>query len=228
MFDGMARRRRIQEPHLIYHVMARGNGRMRIYKDDDDYRCFIGMFADVVREFEIECWNYCVMPNHYHATLQLTLPNLSSAIRRLNGNYAQWWNRRHDEVGHVFQGRFKSQVVRCEQYLLSLCRYVGRNPTRAKLVSSPEDWPWSSYAATVGLCPAPEFLNVSATLNQFGPGDVTLLRSRFREFVCGDPDVAMEERFRSRQQILGGRTFEIGHATTASTLPPPDGVTMQV
>jgi REP element-mobilizing transposase RayT len=69
--------------------MARGNGRMSIFLDDTDYRQFVHLLGDVVEDLEIQCWNYCVMPNHFHATLCPTLPNLSEALRRINGRYAQ-------------------------------------------------------------------------------------------------------------------------------------------
>ena len=91
------------------------------------------------------------MPNHYHATLQPSQPNLSEALRRLNSVYARWWNERHQRVGHVFQGRFKDQIVDRDSYLLTLSRYVVMNPVRAGLVERPEDWRWSSYRATAGL-----------------------------------------------------------------------------
>ena len=130
--------------------MSRGNGRMGIFLDDADYRQFVHLLGEAVERFDIRCWNYCVMPNHYHATLQPTRTNLSEAIRCLNSGYAQWWNRRHGRVGHVFQGRYKDQVVDRETYLLTLSRYVVMNPVRAGLVERPGDWPWSSYRATVG------------------------------------------------------------------------------
>ena len=150
---GMARSKRIQIPGLIRHVMARGNGRMSIFLDDVDYRQFVYLLGDVVESLEIECLNYCVMPNHYHATLRPTLPNLSEGVRLINSRYAQWWNRRHERVGHVFQGRFKDQIVQQEGYLQALCRYIALNPVRAGLVDSPDNWEWSSYAATTGLRP---------------------------------------------------------------------------
>ena len=206
----MARRKRIQEAHLIYHVMARGNGRMTIFEDDHDYRCFMTLLGEAMEDFEIECWNYCLMPNHYHATLQPTQPNLSSAMQRLNGTYAQRWNRRHNHVGHVFQGPFKDQIVQREGYLEELCRYVALNPRRASLVSEPEEWPWSSYGAIVGTCAGPSFLNAAATLNLFGPGEVGVLQAAFREFVCGDPNKVLEERFRSKDRIIGDRSFRAG------------------
>ena len=104
---------------------------MTVFLDDIDYRHFVFLLGDVIEEFGIQCWNYCLMPNHYHLTLQPGRPNLSEAMRRLNGNYALWWNRRHQRVGHVFQGRFKDQIVDRESYLFAVTRYVLMNPVRA-------------------------------------------------------------------------------------------------
>ena len=200
---------RIQTPGLIRHVMARGNGRMTIFLDDADYRQFVYLLGEISEEYRLECWNYCVMPNHYHATLCPTRPNLSAAIRKLNGAYAQWWNRRHGRVGHVFQGRFKDQIVQREGYLLALFRYVAMNPVRAQLCDQPEKWAWSSYAAIVGIREAPAFLAVTATLRQFGEDDSRILRARFAGFVLAAPDdAAAVDRIRSNERILGERGFK--------------------
>jgi REP element-mobilizing transposase RayT len=208
--DGvMARRKRIQDSHLVFHVMTRGNGRMTIFKDEDDHRYFLSLFSDVMQDFEIQVWNFCSMPNHTHATLQPTAPNLSKAMKRLNGCYAQWWNRRHDHIGHVFQDRFKSQVVQTDRHLLELCRYVPLNPVRARLVSSPTDWPWSSYGWILGTRPAPSFLTVDCTLRLFGDDDRAAQRARFAEFVGGEPDLALQDRFRRCESIVGDRAFKI-------------------
>lgn len=182
---------------------------MTIFLDDTDYRQFVYLLGEVSEEYRIECWNYCVMPNHYHATLCPSRPNLSAAIRRLNGAYAQWWNRRHGRVGHVFQGRFKDQIVQREGYLLALFRYVAMNPVRAQLCDQPEKWAWSSYAAIVGIRDAPAFLAVTATLRQFGEDDSRILRARFAGFVLAAPDdAAAVDRIRSNERILGERGFK--------------------
>ena len=190
--------------------MARGNGRMRIFNDDTDYRRFLYILGDVVEECGLDCWNYCAMPNHYHCTLVASRPNLSESIRRLNSAYAQWWNARHGRVGHVFQGRFKDQIVQREGYLLALSRYVVMNPVRARLVERPHEWPWSSYRATAGLIPCPSFLNPRATLELFGEADESLQRARFTQYVeseLGDESTA--ERIRSNERILGTRAFKV-------------------
>ena len=83
----MARHKRIQTPGLLRHVMSRGNGRMRIFLDDTDYRKFLFILGDVVDSFDIDCWDFCVMPNHYHLALYPRQPNISRAIQTLNGDY---------------------------------------------------------------------------------------------------------------------------------------------
>jgi len=182
---------------------------MCIFLDDEDYRQFVYVLGDVVERFAIRCWNYCLMPNHYHATLQPTLPNLSEAIRRLNSVYAQWWNTRHERVGHVFQGRFKDQIVDEDAYMLTLSRYVALNPVRAGLARTPEDWPWGSYRATAGLDSAPAFLSTTSTLRLFGDGSDRILQARFTSFVTEPQcDSASFDRIRSNERILGPRAFK--------------------
>lgn len=182
---------------------------MRIFLDSGDYRQFVYQLGDMAEKFEIECWGYCVMPNHYHAILRPTLPNLSLAVAELNGEYAKWWNRRHQRVGHTFQGRFKDQIVERDGYLVTLCRYVARNPVRGGLVDDPAKWPWSSYAATIGPLPAPPFLTLGPVLANFGDDDIATLRARFAAYVLGDPlEEALEDRIRSKERVLGHRAFK--------------------
>jgi REP element-mobilizing transposase RayT len=205
----MARHKRIQTPGLFRHVIARGNGRMRIFVDDLDFTKFIHLMADIVERFEVECWNYCLMPNHYHLTLRPSRPNLSETVRYLNGSYGLWWNRRHDRVGHVFQGRFKDQIVQRHDYLLVLGRYIALNPVRAELVTRPEQWKWSSYAGTAGLAPAPPFVAVSSVLQLFGEGEPDTLQTRFANYVMGPTaEDQTENRIRSTERVLGDALFK--------------------
>src|SRR5512135_2619432 len=154
----MARPLRIQAAGLTYHVTARGSGRMVIYRDDEDRDRFLELLARVVESHGIICSAYCLMTNHYHLVLTTTSANLSGSVKQLNGTYGQWWNRRNDRLGHVFQSRFFAQVVQDDAHMLAVCRYVVLNPIRADLVRSPEEWPWSSYRATAGMSAVPPFL----------------------------------------------------------------------
>jgi REP element-mobilizing transposase RayT len=191
------------------HVVARGNGRMRIFLDDEDYRRFTFDLGEIVEEYRLECWSYCLMPNHYHLALRPTLPNLSAAMRHLNSEYAKNWNRRHQRVGHVFQGRFKDQLVQNGRYLFALCRYIALNPVRAGLVTKPEAWAWGSSRAIYGLQDCPSFLAAERTLQLFGSGDIDMLRARFAEFVLSQPaDETPYDRIRSNERIIGDRDFK--------------------
>jgi REP element-mobilizing transposase RayT len=203
--------------------MARGNGRMQLFHDDVDYRWFIHLLGDVMESLDVDCWNYCAMPNHYHATLVPTQPNFSEAIQRLNGVFAQWWNRRHARVGHVFQGRFKDQLVQDDLYVRALSRYIALNPVRAKLVSEPEDWPWSSYRATIGLAPTPSFLVIGPTLRLFNGEDELVQRQRFADYIAGPLEPELDDRIRSKERIIGDRAFKLSIASRMA-LPTAGGV----
>ena len=108
------------------------------------------------------------MDNHFHLVVETPEGNLSKAMRQLNGVYTQAFNRRHQRVGHVLQGRFKAMLVDRDSYLLELCRYVVLNPVRAKTTRKADTYPWSSYRATAGLVPSPPYLAIDWLLSQFG------------------------------------------------------------
>jgi len=126
----MARPLRIEYEGAVYHVTARGNARSDIYLSDSDRELFLDALAYVVDRFGWVCHAYCLMDNHYHLMIETPQANLSRGMGQLNGIYTQRFNRKHDRVGHVYQGRFKSIVVDKESYLLELSRYVVLNPVR--------------------------------------------------------------------------------------------------
>ena len=192
---------------------------MCIYTDDRDYREWIYLLAETCDAFDIECWDYCAMPNHYHAGLFPTLPNISDALRYLNGEYAKWWNRRHGRVGHVFQGRPKTPLVDRHRYHLELSRYIAMNPVRAKIVDAPEKWRWSSYAATMGLVETPPFLRTAPILAQFGD-TVETARVRYAEFVSDQPRAEFEDRVRSNERLIGDKAFKLSFTAPAGGSDP--------
>jgi REP element-mobilizing transposase RayT len=156
----MARVPRCVLPDGIAHVYARGNRRQAIYVRAGDGFCFLGALDDVTQRFDVTCWAYCLMPNHYHLVLDGPQRQLSKAMHRLNGSYAHWFNRQYGHWGHVFGDRFSAKEVLDERYALEVIRYVLLNPVRAGLCSHPREWPWSSYGATAGLVPRPRLLSL--------------------------------------------------------------------
>ncbi|HXW06883.1 MAG TPA: transposase [Vicinamibacterales bacterium] len=202
----MARPLRIQQPDTIYHVMARGNARMRVFCDDDEHARFLDQLGDVLADYCLACHSYCLMPNHYHLLVETTEPNLSDAMRALNGEYAQWWNRRHARVGHVWQGRFKAQVLQDPASVLAVCRYIVLNPVRSRLVDRPSDWPWSSHRAMSGECRGLAFLIVDRIRQQLGG-------SRAYQAFVGelvDVDDVVGRSIRDDLRVIGDREFTAG------------------
>lgn len=179
----MARPLRLEFPGALYHVTARGNARQAIFLDDDDHHRFLAVLGRVVSRFHLLLHAYCLMDNHFHLVVETPDANLSTAMRQLNGVYTQAFNRHHDRVGHVLQGRFKAIIVDRENYLLELCRYVVLNPVRAKITRKADTYPWSSFQATAGVVPPPAFLTVDWLLAQFGRQRGVAQR-KYRAFVA--------------------------------------------
>jgi REP element-mobilizing transposase RayT len=155
----MSRPLRLEFSGAIYHITSRGDRREPIYRDDGDRNDHLEVLAQAADRFDAQLLAYCQMGNHYHLVLHTRQGNLSRLMRHVNGVYTQRFNRRHGLVGHLLQGRFKAILVDRDAYLLTLCRYVERNPVAAGLVPHPADWQWSSCRAHLGLAPTPAWLD---------------------------------------------------------------------
>ncbi len=202
----MARPLRIEFPGALYHVTSRGNARQRVFRDDEDRETYLATLAWVVGRFRWCCHAYCLMDNHVHLLIETPQPNLSRGMRQLNGVYTQRFNRRHRKVGHLFQGRFKAILVEKEGYLLELARYIVLNPVRAKMVKTPERYPWSSYQPMLGLAPVPPALATDWILDQFA-GTRATARRRYAKFVHEGVGVPGPWEEVKGQVLLGSEAF---------------------
>jgi len=138
-----------------------------VFRSDEDRRRFLALLGDAVDHYGWHIYAYCLMGNHYHLALSTPRPNLGAGMGRLNQLYVQWFNRRHDRTGHLFERRYWSAVVESDAHMLALIRYIAENPARAGLCERARDWPWSSARATAGLAPVPRFLDVEWVRGQF-------------------------------------------------------------
>jgi len=178
----MARPLRIEYDGAVYHVTSRGNERKNIFKDDEDRLLFLDTLKKVNEKYNWLCHAYSLMNNHYHLVIETPDGNLSKGMRQLNGVYTQTYNKRHDRVGHVFQGRYKAILIDKESHLFATCRYVVLNPVRAKVTRSPGEWKWSSYRATAGIEKSHPCLNTDWLLGQFATKKETAMK-KYQEFV---------------------------------------------
>ena len=206
----MARPLRVLRENGWYHITARGNERQAIFRDDRDRKRFLGWLEESVELYGWLVHAYVLMPNHYHLVVQTPQPNLSQAMQWLNTGYSVWFNRRHDRVGHLFQGRFTSVVVEPETWSLALSSYVHLNPVRmrsfgldkhsrsrqrlghdgtpaAELVrrrlSHLRKFRWSSYRAYIGLESAAEWLRTHPILQSIGTGSIHQRQRKYQQYV---------------------------------------------
>jgi putative transposase len=143
----MPRAARIVVPESPHHVTQRGNRRMPTFFRDADYVRYLQLAAEWCAKAEVECWGYCLMPNHVHLILTpKTESGLRAALAPMHWRYSYEINRRERWTGYLWQGRFASYPMDGD-YFLQASRYVGLNPVRAGLVTHARDWPWSSVNA---------------------------------------------------------------------------------
>lgn len=181
----MPRPLRVQYPGAIYHVMARGNARQDIFRNDADRLRFLENLGHAVTAHGVRLYLWVLMPNHVHFLLETPHGNLSAFMQSLLTGYTVYFNRQHDSVGHLFQGRFKARVVQGDEYLLKLSRYIHLNPVRGEKaltvaaaaagVPAAQDatravtlrervrllrrYRWSTYPGYIGLAPPCEFVD---------------------------------------------------------------------
>lgn len=202
----MSRPIRIEFHNALYHVTSRGDRREDIFEDDGDRLMFLSILEQVIAQFNWICHAWCLMDNHYHLLIQTPDGNLSKGMRQFNGVYTQASNRRHQRVGHLFQGRFKAILADSDAYLLELTRYIVLNPVRAGMVKKPADWRWSSYRACVGLEPAAPWLAVDGLLVQFAKRR-SLAQERYAQFVAEGIKAASPWTNLRGQVFLGDERF---------------------
>ena len=178
----MSRPLRIEYEGAFYHITARGNEKRPIFVTERDFARFLGLFERVHERYGILIPVYVLMTNHYHLLIETPHSNLIATLHDLNTAYTNYFNRRHDRVGHLFQGRYRSIVVEKDAYLLELSRYIHLNPVRARMVERPEAYPWSSYGSYLSSKTSPGWLCREQILGQMDR-DFGKARRKYRQFV---------------------------------------------
>jgi putative transposase len=179
----MARPPRLQAPGTLHHVIARGNERREVFRDDADREDYLERIARYRERFGFRLYAYCLMPNHIHLAVEQGPTSLSAFMHALQSSYTQYFNRRHGRVGHLFQGRYKSFLVDCDRYFLALVRYIHENPVKAGIVPEARAYPWSSDRFFRRGTGAPWF-DLERAFAILGPNRQEGMR-RYRELMDG-------------------------------------------
>jgi hypothetical protein len=164
---------------------------------------------------------FVLMPNHEHLFVETPEANLSAGMQLLNSSYAGYFNRRHNRVGHLFQGRYKGHLIEEDGYFLQVSRYFHLNPVRARLVARPEDWQWSSFHGYQQARRSLEWVTYARVLGAFG-ADLSQARRAYTRFVregLHDPPpspwASAQLGIDTRNGACGRRSNDAGRAMAA-------------
>lgn len=145
----MGRSQRISFPNAMFHITNRGVRKMTVFFDDPDRYKYLQILVETQERFPFLLHSYCLMDNHIHLQLQILNDPISIIMKHLNLNYVKYFNKRHDLVGHIFQGRYGAELINSVNYELDVSKYIHLNPVKAGIVKKAEDYPWSSYRAYI-------------------------------------------------------------------------------
>lgn len=148
----MPRQARLILPDVAVHIIQRGNNRAACFRIDTDYQIYLLHLGELVSRMGCLLHAYCLMTNHVHLLITPSSADACMALmRNLGQRYVQYFNKRHDRTGTLWEGRFRSCVTESARYVLACYRYIEMNPVRAGMVARPADYRWSSHACNTGL-----------------------------------------------------------------------------
>ena len=136
---------------LIYHVINRGNNRQPVFFNAGDFQAFLDALWDLKGRKPFELYGYCLLSNHFHLLVRPQGDSISRIMQSLLVSHTQRYHKHRRSLGHVWQGRFRAFPIQEDDHLLTVLRYIERNPVRAALVERAEHWPWSSACSTRGI-----------------------------------------------------------------------------
>jgi len=134
-----------------YHIIQRGNERKNLFNCDDDKTRFLDTLKKMKEKYNFTIYAYCLMDNHIHLIINDNGNDISKIIKSINISYAYYFNKMYQRCGHLFQDRFKSELIDNDSYLLEVSRYIHNNPVKAEMVNEPSDYKWSSYNIYLGM-----------------------------------------------------------------------------
>lgn len=202
--DMMARRAREKSATGIYHVILGGINRQTIFEEDEDYLKLLEMLGTCQEKSGYQVYAYCLMSNHVHLLLAEGEEDFGMVFRRLGPSFVYWYNWKYNRRGHLFQGRYKSEVVETDEYFLTVLRYIHQNPVRAGIVKSVGDYKWSSYGEYVE---SPWICNTDFALGLYSDNKDKALMLFKEHNVQENQDKCLQHNQRARLNDTEARAF---------------------
>jgi len=203
----MPKRPRLRGAGLYHHVYNRGDNRRAIFRIASDHERYLNALFRFAGKYSIDVIAYALMRWHIHLFLFDDRGCISEFMNVFHGQYAQYVNKIHNRIGHLFEARYKNKIVDVNEYGLWLSRYIHRQPCDAGLVLDPEQYRWTSYRVYLGLEENAN-LKMGIILDQFGTGRSTQHKA-YRRFIMGDDNgpVDWDAMSASAEGIVGNEYF---------------------
>jgi len=169
-----------------YHIIQRGNERKKIFIVDNDKTRFLETLARAREKYDFLVYSYCLMDNHVHLLVNDNGNDISRLMKSINVSYVAYFNRTYHRSGHLFQDRFRSELIEDDSYFLEVSRYIHNNPIKAGIVKNPNEYKWSSYSNYMGeINDTYGLLNTSKILTCFSENRKQAV-TEYSQFSCNE------------------------------------------
>lgn len=185
----MPAKKRIWYPGAIYHIISRGNRKSDIFRAWEDYHTYLFYLKGALKFYNCFLHSYCLMTNHVHLQIETSNKELGLLMREINRNYAKYFNGKYDLVGHLFQSRYKAEIIEDDDYILRASSYIHLNPLNARMVKNAEDYKWSSYSTYIGESEC-DFITTDKVLGYFKENNKQL----YKEYVESQIPIIEEDK----------------------------------
>lgn len=213
----MTRPLRIQYHRAVYHITCRRNEQKEIFRDIEDRKIFLQLLEEFLKTYNIKLYTYVLMNNHFHLLIETPLGNLSEFMRQFNISYTYYFNRKHQRVGHLYQGRYKSLLVDTDNYLIILSMYIHLNPVRIEEIKGKgfkykekylKEYPWSSLIGYIDKSKEVPWVEYSVVLEQYKE-DGKSARDAYWDEIQSILSIGTEDITKKiiGQSILGNQDF---------------------
>jgi putative transposase len=190
----LPRSARIKFENGIYHIMVRSLSEILLFRSDDDKEVYLKLFKKYQQFYIFKIYGYCAMNNHAHFIINSNGADISTIMHKINQCYAQYYNRKYNRHGHVFEDRFKSKIIDSDKYLLTLSAYIHNNPVDiSEYRNCVENYRYSSFGIFMGIKDHQVVdVDMDFILQHFN-SDLEIARKRYKEFVDRRREVKISE-----------------------------------
>ena len=131
-------------PKRTNHIIIRGINKQDIFLDKQDKEKFMKEIRNTKEKYHFDLYAYVIMPNHVHMLIHDKEENISIIMNSLQTRYVNYFNKKYERIGHLFQDRYLNKMIEDEEYFRNTIRYIHKNPEKAMLATK-EQYQWSSY-----------------------------------------------------------------------------------